>query len=299
MSPTHEVASLTLDEEIAAWDRAETLYATQERILVPVVSVVKGGVIVDIGLPAFLPSRMMATGKPVPGSKDAMKGTQVKVVVSSYNRSARSIVVSGVEETPEEFLERCGHIASNPDSYSTIDATVLSVMPYGVFLKASGVVGLLHKSEISWDKNNQDPLGFTPGQVVRVSVLPFGESCRVCFTMRDPDDAPFLVASRHAETREPQDALVIGALPFGLRVEINGAHSMIHHSKLDGEPLAELVSVGSVPEEAREEARKVVREKSRDNTAELLRRYPVGTVLSVVIDKVDIDAERIDCSLSR
>ena len=299
MSTTQEVASLSLDEEIAAWDRAETLYATQERILVPVVSVVKGGVIVDIGLPAFLPGRMMATGKPVPGCQDAMAGTKVKVVVSSYNRSARSIVVSGVEETLEEFLERCGHIAPNPDSYSTIDATVLSVMPYGVFLKADGVVGLLHKSEISWGKNDQAPLGFSPGQVVSVAVLPFGRSCRVCFTMKDPNDSPLLVASRHAETRESQDAVVVGALPFGLRVEINGAHSMIHHSKLEGAPLAELVPVRSVAEEDREEARKIMKGRSRDNTMELLRRYPIGTVLSVVIDSVDIDAERIDCSLSR
>jgi small subunit ribosomal protein S1 len=299
MSPTQEVASLSLDEEIAAWDRAETLYATQERILVPVVSVVKGGVIVDIGLPAFLPGRMMATGKPVPGCQDAMIGTKVKVVVSSYNRSARSIVVSGVEETHEEFLERCGHISPDPDSYSTIDATVLSVMPYGVFLKASGVVGLLHKSEISWGKNDQAPLGFSPGQVVRVAVLPFGKSCRVCFTTKDPNDSPLLVASRHAETRESQDAIVVGALPFGLRVEINGAHSMIHHSKLEGAPLAELVPVRSVAEEDREEARKIMKGRSRDNTMELLRRYPIGTVLSVVIDSVDIDAERIDCSLSR
>jgi ribosomal protein S1 len=172
-------------------------------------------------------------------------------------------------------------------------------MPYGVFLKVKGVVGLLHKSEISWGKNDQAPLGFSPGQVVSASVLPFDKSCRVCFTMKDPDDSPLLVASRHAETRESQDAIVVGALPFGIRVEINGAHSMIHHSKLEGEPLAELVSVGSVSEESREEARKVVREKSRENTKELLRRYPVGTVLSVVIDSVDIDAERIDCSLPR
>lgn len=289
----------SLDDEIASWDHAEFLYVTQERVLATVKSVVKGGVIVDIGVPAFLPDRLMTGVKPVPGNPAAIVGTLIKVVVSSYNRPARTLVVSGTEETPAEFIERCGHLSPAVSSYEALDCKVLSTMPYGVFLKTSNVVGLLHKSEISWIKNKQDPHAFKIGQVVRAAVLPFGESNRVCFTMRDPSESPLTVASRHASTREAQEALVIGALPFGLRVEVNGLHSMIHHSKLGGEPLAELVSVGSVAQEAKEEARKVMREVSRDNTAELLRRYPLGTVLKVVIDKVDVESERIDCSLTK
>lgn len=291
-------SSPSLDDEIAAWDRAESLYVTQERVLATVTSVVKGGVIVDVGLPAFLPDRMMTGVKPVPGSPGAMIGTRIKVVVSSYNRSARTLVVSGTEETPDEFKERCGHLSPALNSYEVLDCKVLSIMPYGVFLKTNNVVGLLHKSEISWIKNEQDPHAFKIGQVLRAAVLPFGESNRVCFTMRDPSESPIAVAARHASTREVQEAFVVGALPFGLRVEVNGLHSMIHHSKLGGEPLAELVSVGSVAQEAKEEARKVMREASKENTAELLRRYPLGTVLKVVIDGVDVELERIDCSLS-
>lgn len=206
-------------------------------------------------------------------------------------------MVRGVKETPSEFLERCGHIAPDPNAYSTQDATVLSVMPYGVFLKVKGVVGLMHESEISWIKKEQDPYIFKQNQAVSVSVLPFNKSCRVCFTRRNPDEEPIAVASRHMNTRVAQEAVVISALPFGLRVEINGATSMIHHSKLEEPPLTELVSVGSVSEVLREEARKVAREKSRENTKELLHRYQVGTVLKVLIDGVDIKAKRIECSL--
>ena len=152
-----------------AWNRVEEKFNGGENVEGEVIEVVKGGLILDIGLRGFLPASLVDLRR----VKDltAYLGTRIEARVIEMDRNRNNVVLSRRVVLEEARKAERSEILSKLQSGMRLKGTVSSIVDFGAFVDLGGIDGLIHISELSWNHVNHPSEVVKVGQEVEVQVL--------------------------------------------------------------------------------------------------------------------------------
>ena len=152
-----------------AWNRIEEKFNSGENVEGEVIEVVKGGLILDIGLRGFLPASLVDLRR----VKDltSYMGTRIEARVIEMDRNRNNVVLSRRVVLEESRKAERSEILSKLKSGMRLQGTVSSIVDFGAFVDLGGIDGLIHISELSWNHVNHPSEVVKVGQEVEVEVL--------------------------------------------------------------------------------------------------------------------------------
>lgn len=229
------------------WENIQNDYEEGRIIEAPVTNVVKGGLVVDVGVRGFVPASMVEVHYVDDFSAYKGKTLSFKIIEiePSENRlilSHKAVVEQESEAKKEEALERLVE-------GETVTGTVARLTNFGAFIDLGGVDGLVHISQISYEHVNHPSDVLTVGEEVNVKILSVDkEEGRISLSIKDTLPGPW----ENIEERAPEGTVLEGTVKrltsFGAFVEVfPGVEGLVHISQISHNHIAtphEVLSVG-------------------------------------------------------
>ncbi len=231
-----ENGEIVLSKEKAAkikvWDEISSVYKEDGVIEGRIVSKVKGGLSVDIGVQAFLPGSQVDL-RPV-RNLDALIGNQMAFKILKYNKKRRNVVLSRrvLLESEREALK--AETLERLEEGKVLEGIVKNITEYGVFVDLGGIDGLLHITDMSWGRVGHPSEVCSIGDTIEVMVLNFDpEKERVSLGLKQLSQDPWSTV----DERYPEGARVAGRVvsltDYGAFVELEpGIEGLIHVSEM-------------------------------------------------------------------
>src|SRR5881296_3785884 len=193
----------------------------------------KGGLIVNVlGLRGFLPSSQVA--RAYAGSLESLVGQRIAVKILEVNRKRNRLIVSQKAAEDEDRARKREELFSRLQTGTTVKGTVSGITSYGAFVDIGGADGLIHISELSWDRVSKVTDILTVGQEVQVKVIKLDpDTSRISLSLRQLGQDPW----DHIEKRFPPGAIVEGEVTkikkYGAFLQIgDGIEGLLHISEL-------------------------------------------------------------------
>src|SRR4029434_10765905 len=152
-----------------AWKRIERAADSGEPVEGTVIEVVKGGLILDLGVRGFLPASLVDIRR-VQNLEEFM-GEKLECKVIELNRSRNNVVLSRRAVLEEERKEVREQILGRLQPGQVVDGKISNIVDFGAFVDLEGIDGLIHISELSWSHVNHPSEVVSIGDTVRVKVL--------------------------------------------------------------------------------------------------------------------------------
>ena len=215
-----------------AWRRIETAAESGEPVEGAVIEVVKGGLIIDLGVRGFLPASLVDIRR-VPNLDEYM-GTKIETKVIELNRSRNNVVLSRRAVLEEERKEVRQQILDRLQPGLVVEGQISNIVDFGAFVDLDGIDGLIHISELSWSHVNHPSEILTIGDTVQVKVLDIDrDRQRISLGLKQTQEDPW---QRIVDTYSVGDELagkVTKVVTFGAFVEIlDGVEGLVHISEL-------------------------------------------------------------------
>ncbi|MDP9329632.1 MAG: 30S ribosomal protein S1 [Actinomycetota bacterium] len=234
-----------------AWGRIEEVMTSGQTIKGPVIEVVKGGLILDIGLRGFLPASLVDMRR----VRDLAPfvGTELECKIIELDRNRNNVVLSRRAFLEESQSEGRKKFLENLQKGERRKGTVSSIVNFGAFVDLGGVDGLVHVSELSWKHVDHPGEVVAVGQEVDVEVLDVDlERERVSLSLKATQEDPWKEFERKYQAGEIIDGTVTKLVPFGAFVRVaQGIEGLVHISELSHEHVETPESVLSVGDEVR------------------------------------------------
>jgi small subunit ribosomal protein S1 len=217
-----------------AWRRIETAAESGEPVEGTVIEVVKGGLIIDLGVRGFLPASLVDIRR-VP-NLDEYLGTKIETKVIELNRSRNNVVLSRRAVLEEERKEVRQQILDRLQPGLVVEGQISNIVDFGAFVDLDGIDGLIHISELSWSHVNHPSEILNIGDTVQVKVLDIDrDRQRISLGLKQTQEDPW---QRIVDTYNVNDELagkVTKVVTFGAFVEIlDGVEGLVHISELAG-----------------------------------------------------------------
>jgi small subunit ribosomal protein S1 len=219
-------------ERLKVWDAVEKAYESGEPVIGRVVERIKGGLKVDIGLPAFLPGSLVDS-RPV-RHLESLIGREFRMKVIKVNKRRGNIVLSRKAILDVENATKKAETLSELEEGKVLRGVVKNLTEYGAFIDLGGIDGLLHITDISWGRISHPSEKFQIGDELDVVVLKFDrEKERVSLGFKQLQDDPW----DYAPTKYPPQARIRGKVvsltDYGAFVEVEeGIEGLIHVSEM-------------------------------------------------------------------
>lgn len=217
---------------LQVWENLEKAAAQRNPVAGRIVSKIKGGLAVDIGVGAFLPSSQIEI-RPV-HNLDAYIGQEIQVRILKLNRRRGNAVVSHRVLLEDELVARKHEALANIQEGGEVTGTVKNLTEYGAFVDLGGIDGLLHVSDLSYGSVTHPSAVVHVGDQITVKVLKFDrEKERISLGLKQMRPDPW----SGIQTRYPQGNRVIGRVvsvtDYGAFVELEpGVEGLIHISEM-------------------------------------------------------------------
>jgi len=260
------VLSLKRTEEVRIWFDLEKASRNGDILDATVVEVNTGGVICELyeGVRGFIPTsqldpaRIFESGKKMYG-KDVtsvvqqrltqLLGEQIKVKIIELDRERSRIILSEKQVTFGSDMAAKEKLLKKIKEGDILDGKVTAITPYGIFVNTSGLEGLVHLSELSWDKVTDVGSLYNVGDDVKVMVLEIKEGGRrIAYSVKRLIDDPWKNRIKKYKIGEVVDGVVEGVVEYGAFVRIDdGINGLIHISELSDKLVrdpSDIVSVG-------------------------------------------------------
>ncbi len=219
-------------EQQRNWDRVLANYVEGSVIMGTIKGRVKGGMIVDVGVDAFLPGSQVdvMTGR---GGDDVMD-RELDFKIIKINRERRNIVVSRRELVEERRREQKKELLSEIKIGEVRRGVVKNITDFGAFVDLSGMDGLLHITDMSWGRVNHPSEVVKVGQEVEVMILDVDrEKDRISLGLKQNLPNPWDDIERKYPVGTRISGKVVNLVPYGAFVEIEeGVEGMVHVSEI-------------------------------------------------------------------
>jgi small subunit ribosomal protein S1 len=234
-----------------AWGRIEDVMRSGETITGPVIEVVKGGLILDIGLRGFLPASLVDLRRV--RDLHPFVGQELEAKIIELDRNRNNVVLSRRAFLEESQSEGRKKFLEGLTKGERRKGTVSSIVNFGAFVDLGGVDGLVHVSELSWKHVDHPGEVVAVGQEVEVEVLDVDlERERVSLSLKATQEDPWKEFERRYQAGEIIDGQVTKLVPFGAFVRVApGIEGLVHISELSHEHVDTPESVLSVGDEVR------------------------------------------------
>jgi small subunit ribosomal protein S1 len=215
-----------------AWGRIQQISETQTTVSGTVIEVVKGGLIVDIGLRGFLPASLVDLRRV--RDLDPFIGQEIEAKVIELDRNRNNVVLSRRAYLEEEQAEQRQGFLDELKEGEIRPGTVSSVVAFGAFVDLGGMDGLVHVSELSWQHVNHPSEVVNVGDEVNVKVLEVDRDReRISLSIRETLEDPWDVFSRQNEVGDVVEGTVTKTVPFGAFVSVtDGVEGLVHVSEI-------------------------------------------------------------------
>ena len=219
-------------QRLRVWDVIEKAANDKTPVIGTVVSRVKGGLTVDIGLKAFLPGSQLEI-RPV-RNLDGYLGTQIEVRVIKLNKKRGNVVVSRKEILEEEQNAKRSTTLEQLGEGAVLTGTVKNLTDYGAFVDLGGIDGLLHITDMSWGRLTHPRDLVNVGDEIQVKVLKFDkDKQRVSLGFKQLTPDPWLDAAERYPVGAHVKGRVLSVTDYGAFVELEqGIEGLVHLSEM-------------------------------------------------------------------
>ena len=219
----------------------------------PVIDHNKGGLIVDCGIRGFVPISQIVDFPRRPQNeqpRDAAQeiaeklqpyvGRKLRLKILEVNRKANRLILSEKVALYEERREKRDELFSSLQVGQHVKGSVRSIAPFGVFVDLGGIDGLVHKSELSWNKVNNPESGYHVGEEVEAEVIDINhERGRISLSIRRLQPDPWNSTVADLKVGDIIDGTVTKIVNFGAFVRVReGLEGLIHISELSHQRVA-------------------------------------------------------------
>jgi small subunit ribosomal protein S1 len=231
-----EDGSIHLSKEKAAkikiWDDISRIYNDDGVIEGRVVSKVKGGLAVDIGVQAFLPGSQVDL-RPV-RNLESLIGQNFPFKILKYNKKRRNVVLSRRTLLEKEREHLKSQTLANLEEKKVVEGIVKNITDYGVFVDLGGIDGLLHITDMSWGRVGHPSEMFQISDRIKVQVLSFDrEHERVSLGLKQLIEDPWTNAEQKYPTGTHVKGKVVSLTDYGAFIEIEqGVEGLVHVSEM-------------------------------------------------------------------
>jgi small subunit ribosomal protein S1 len=234
-----------------AWGRIEEVMTSGGTIRGPVIEVVKGGLILDIGLRGFLPASLVDLRRV--RDLHPFVGTELEAKIIELDRNRNNVVLSRRAFLEESQSEGRKKFLESLQKGERRKGTVSSIVNFGAFVDLGGVDGLVHVSELSWKHVDHPSEVVQVGQEVEVEVLDVDlERERVSLSLKATQEDPWKEFERKYSAGEIIDGQVTKLVPFGAFVRVaQGIEGLVHISEISDQHIDSPESVLSVGDQVR------------------------------------------------
>jgi small subunit ribosomal protein S1 len=215
-----------------AWQRIEEAHQDQRTVEGPVIEVVKGGLIIDIGLRGFLPASLVDIRRV--RNLDSFMGQRLECKVIELNRSRNNVVLSRRAVLEEERKEERHRILTTLQEGDIVTGTISNLVDFGAFVDLEGIDGLIHISELSWNHVDHPSEVVEVGEEVQVKVLEVDRDReRISLGLKQTRKDPWQEIVERVSVGETIKGRVTKLVSFGAFVEVaEGVEGLIHISEL-------------------------------------------------------------------
>jgi small subunit ribosomal protein S1 len=215
-----------------AWRKIEAAAESGEPVDGTVIEVVKGGLILDLGVRGFLPASLVDIRRV--HNLDEFKGETLECKVIELNRSRNNVVLSRRAVLEEERKEVREQILGRLQPGMTVEGKISNIVDFGAFVDLQGIDGLIHISELSWSHVNHPSEVLSIGETVRVKVLDIDrERQRISLGLKQTQEDPWQRVLNEYRVGDALEGKVTKVVAFGAFVEIiPGVEGLVHISEL-------------------------------------------------------------------
>ena len=215
-----------------AWKRIEAAHESGTPVQGTVIEVVKGGLILDLGVRGFLPASLVDIRRVQDLSEYV--GQQLNCRVIEMNRNRNNVVLSRRAVLEEERKEVRQQIIDELNVGDVVEGTISNIVDFGAFVDLDGIDGLIHISELSWTHINHPSEVLQVNQKVKVKVLDIDrDRQRISLGLKQTQEDPWQKIVAQHKVGDIVDGRVTKIVAFGAFVEIYaGIEGLVHISEL-------------------------------------------------------------------
>ena len=219
-------------DKMKVWEDLEVAHNEETQVEGKVISRIKGGMIVDIGVKAFLPGSQIDL-TPV-RDLDGLVGKTYNFKIIKINHRRGNVVVSRRALLEETRDKRRQTTLSTLSEGQLIEGTVKNITDYGAFLDLGGIDGLLHITDISWGRVGHPSDMFSIGERVEVLVLKYDrETGRISLGVKQKSADPWTKVEEKYPARSRVKGKVVSLTDYGAFVELEpGVEGLVHVSEM-------------------------------------------------------------------
>ena len=214
------------------WDNIKAICEEGGRIKGRIKASVKGGLIVNIGVEAFLPSSQIDVN--TPADLDGLVGQAFEFKVVKLNLERQNIVLSRRELLEEERSEQRAQLLGEMVPGDVRKGTVKNLTDFGAFIDLNGLDGLLHVTDMSWGRITHPSQLLVVGQELEVVVLDINKDTeRVSLGLKQKQENPWENIDDKYPIGEKVSGKVVNLMPYGAFVELEpGVEGLVHVTEL-------------------------------------------------------------------
>lgn len=256
---------------VRAWDRITKLFEENKPVEGIVTHKVKGGLSVDIGVPAFLPGSQVDLYRVT--DFDAFVGKKLVAEIVKLNKKRGNVIISC-----RKYLSECRdksrkQILDTIEANQVIMGTVKNITNYGVFIDVGGVDGLLHITDMTWGRISHPSELVKIGENVTVKVLSIDkDNNKISLGMKQLGDNPWQDVDKEIRVGSIIKGHIASIADYGLFVEIRkGVEGLVHISEISW----------------------------TDRINNLKDRFKVGEEIEVLVVSLDTENRRMSLSIKQ
>jgi len=274
-----------------AWEKIEQSHRGRLPLTGRVVDRIKGGLVVDFGVRAFLPASQV--GLRPAQDLDAWKDQEITVRVLKLNRKRGNVVVSRRVILEEELQAQREQLLAKLEEGATVTGRVKSIADYGAFLDLGGLDGLLHVTDISWGRVGHPSEALAIGQEIACQVLKFDrEKMRISLGLKQLTKDPWASVGERIQAGARMLARIVAITDYGAFAELEpGVEGLVHVSEMTWSKRirhpSKIVAVGDEVEvvvlDVKPDQRRIslgIKQTMPNPWHSLAQRYPVGSLVS-------------------
>jgi small subunit ribosomal protein S1 len=273
------------------WERIEKSYREHTNVTGKVSERIKGGLVVDIGVRAFLPASQIEL-RPV-HDLDAWKDREFEVRVLKLNRKRGNVVVSRRAILEDEQKAKRESLVSTLAEGTVVTGRVKNITDYGVFVDLGGMDGLLHVSDLVWGRVPHPSSIVKAGEEIEVQILKFDkDKQRISLGRKQLLPDPWATVPERFPTGTRAQGKVVGVTDYGAFVQIEpGVEGLVHVSEMSWSKRtkhpSKIVKVGDDVEivvlDVKTDQRRIslgLKQTQPDPWSAAAEKYPVGTMVA-------------------
>lgn len=220
------------------WKELKEKFANHEVIEAVVADVVKGGLVVDLGVRGFIPASLVDI-KYIEDFSD-FKGKPVKVKIIELDEENNKLILSRRAVLEEEEKKKKREILESLEPGSVIEGKVQRITAFGAFVDINGVDGLVHISQMAHEHVESPADVVSEGDIVKVKVLSVDpENERISLSIKEATPGPWEKAKEQLKVGDIVTGTVKRLVSFGAFVELlPGVEGLVHISQISSRRIA-------------------------------------------------------------